>query len=105
VRYSCAAYAKPAADITWMLDGELLTNKPPFAISTTFQPSSQPKIRETLSYLTIENVSWTEDGKYSCLAKNVAGQERQDTELEIQRKVFYLVYSQRNITSNTEVGS
>ena len=86
MRYSCAAYAKPAADITWMLDGELLTNKPPFDISTDLRPSSQPKLRETLSYLTINNVSWTEGGKYSCVAKNVAGQERQDTELEIQRK-------------------
>lgn len=86
VRYSCAAYAKPAANITWMLDGELLINRPPFVISTLIQPSSQSKLGKTLSYLTINKVSWKEGGTYSCLAKNVAGQKRQETELEIQCK-------------------
>ena len=84
--YLCAAYAKPAASITWMLDGVRLTNKPPFAVSTVLQPSSQSKLGETLSYLTIKRVSWREGGTYSCLAENVAGQIRQDTELEIQCK-------------------
>lgn len=86
VHYSCAAYAKPAANITWTLDGELLINRPPFAISTLIQPSSQSKVGKTLSYLTMNEVSWKEGGTYSCLAKNVAGQKRQETELEIQCK-------------------
>lgn len=87
VSYACAAYAKPAANIMWMLDGELLKDKPPFAISSVLPPPSQSKkLRETLSYLTIKNVSWREAGAYSCLAYNVAGQTRQVTELEIQCK-------------------
>jgi len=100
VRYSCAAYAKPAANITWMLDGELLINRPPFAISTLIQPSSQSKLGKTLSYLTIKKVSWKEGGTYSCLAKNVAGQKRQETELEIQCKFVCKVYYQRNSALN-----
>ena len=95
VSYLCAAYAKPAASITWMLDGKRLTNKPPFAISTVLQPSSQSKLGKTLSHLTIKSVSWREGGTYYCLAENVAGQTIQDTELEIQCKcIFQSLFSE-----------
>ena len=88
VSYSCTAYAKPAAQITWMLEEKQLTNKSPFTISSVL-PSLQAKLWKTVSYLTIKNVSWREGGKYSCLAKNAAGQKRQDTELEIQCKCIW----------------
>ena len=87
--YSCTAYAKPAAQITWMLEEKQLTNKPPFTISSVVLPPLQSKLSKTVSYLTIKNVTWRESGKYSCLAKNAAGQKRQDTELEIQCKCIW----------------
>ncbi|KAL9964644.1 hypothetical protein ACROYT_G028318 [Oculina patagonica] len=85
VPYTCKAKAKPAANITWMLDGKPLTDKPPFDISSVITPPTQSnKLWETQSYLTIKNITWREGGTYSCLVFNVAGKTRQATELDIE---------------------
>jgi len=41
---------------------------------------------KTLSYLTINRVTWREDGNFSCLAYNDAGEKSLSTELEVRCK-------------------
>ena len=86
VSYSCIVEAKPAATIQWILNGQNLTNTPPYNISTSDAPIVNSKLLKTLSYLTVNKVTWRENGNFSCLAFNDAGQKSQTTELEVRCK-------------------
>jgi len=86
VSYSCITEAKPAATILWQLDGENLTETSHYNFSVSVAPISQSKLLKTLSYLTINRVTWREDGNFSCLAYNDAGEKSLSTELEVRCK-------------------
>ena len=84
VSYSCRTEAKPAATILWQLNGENLTETPPYNYSVSFAPILQSKLLKTLSYLTINRVTWRQHGNFSCLVYNDAGEKSQATELEVR---------------------
>jgi len=86
VSYSCMAEGKPAATILWQLNGQNLTETPPYNYSVTVTPVSQSKLLKTLANLTIDRVTWREYGNVSCLAYNDAGKRSQTTELEVRCK-------------------
>ena len=80
------AEGKPAATILWQLNGQNLTETPPYNYSVTVTPVSQSKLLKTLANLTIDRVTWREYGNVSCLAYNDAGKRSQTTELEVRCK-------------------
>ncbi|KAJ7323713.1 hypothetical protein OS493_031128 [Desmophyllum pertusum] len=84
--YSCTAQAKPAAAILWTLNGQNLTNTPPYNISVSFVPADNSKLFKSLAYLSVDKVTWRQNGTFSCLAVNNAGEKSQTTDLEIRRK-------------------
>ena len=87
VSYSCITEAKPAATVLWKLDGKNLTAETsPYNFSVSVAPISQSKLLRTLSNLTINRVSWRENGNFSCLAYNGAGERSLSTELEVHCK-------------------
>ena len=86
VSYSCTVEAKPAATIQWILNGQNLTYTAPYNISTFVSPIVNSKLLKTLSYLTVNKVTWRQRGNFSCLAFNVAGKKSQNTELEVRCK-------------------
>jgi len=86
VSYSCIAEAKPAATILWQLNGKNRTRTFPYNYSESFAPIPQSKLLKTLSYLTINRVTWRQHGNFSCLAYNDAGKKSQTTELEVRCK-------------------
>ena len=86
VSYSCITKAKPAATILWQLDKENLTETSPYNFSVSVAPIAQSKLLRTLAYLTINRVTWRQDGNFSCLAYNGAGEKSQTTELEVRCK-------------------
>lgn len=84
VSYRCIAKAKPAATILWQLDRENLTETSPYNYLVSVAPIEQSKLLKTLAYLTINRVTWRQDGNFSCLAYNDAGEKSQTTELEVR---------------------
>ena len=86
VNYGCTVQAKPAAHIVWTLNGRNLTNTPPYNISANFVPVPNSKLLSTLAYLNIDKVTWRQNGTFSCVAFNNAGQRSQTTELEVRCK-------------------
>ncbi|KAJ7348215.1 Neural cell adhesion molecule 1 [Desmophyllum pertusum] len=82
--YSCTAEAKPAAAILWTLNGQNLTNTPPYNISVSFVPADNSKLLKSLAYLSVDKVTWRQNGTFSCLAVNNAGEKSQTTELEVR---------------------
>ena len=87
VSYSCTVEAKPAATIQWILNGQNLTlGTPPYNISVSVAPIPSSKLLKTLAYLTVNRVTWRQNGSFSCLAFNDAGKKSQTTELEVRCK-------------------
>lgn len=87
VSYSCTVEAKPAATIQWILNGQNLTlGTPPYNISVSVAPIVNSKLLRTLAYLTVNRVTWRQNGSFSCLAFNDAGKKSQTTELEVRCK-------------------
>ena len=86
VSYSCTVEAKQAATIEWILNGQNLTNTPPYNISLSVAPIANYKFFKTLAYLGINKVTWRQNGNFSCLAFNDAGKKSQTTELEVRCK-------------------
>ncbi|KAJ7323708.1 Hemicentin 2 [Desmophyllum pertusum] len=70
--YSCTAQAKPIAAILWTLNGQNLTNTPPYNISVSFVPVENSKLLKSLAYLSVDKVTWRQNGTFSCLAVNNA---------------------------------
>ena len=88
VSYSCTVEAKPAATIQWILNGQNLTNTPPYNISVSVALIANSKLLKTLAYLTINKVTWRQHGNLSCLAFNDAGKKSQTTELDVLCKYW-----------------
>ena len=86
VSYSCITQAKPAATVLWKLNGKNLPEASPYNFSVSVAPIPQSKLLRTWSYLTIDRVSWRENGTFSCLAYNDAGEKSLSTELEVRCK-------------------
>ncbi|PFX11476.1 Hemicentin-2, partial [Stylophora pistillata] len=87
VNYACTVQAKPAAKVVWKLNGKNLTNPThPYNITTDFVPVPNSKLLRTLSYLTIDKVTWQQNGTFSCVAYNNAGQRSQTTVLEVRSR-------------------
>ena len=82
--YWCIVTAKPAASILWQLNGQNLTETPPYNYSVSVTPDSQSNQSKTLSYLHMNRVTRKQSGNFSCLAYNDAGKESQTTELEVR---------------------
>ena len=85
ISYSCRAEAKPAAEFQWVLNGQNLTNTPPYNI-TGVVSGPVNKLFTTVGYLTIKQLTWQQYGNFSCIAINAAGNVRQNTELEVRCK-------------------
>ncbi|CAH3167452.1 unnamed protein product [Pocillopora meandrina] len=83
VNYACTVQAKPYAQIVWKLGEKNLTGTP-YNITTEVAPVQNSKLLRTLSYLTIDKVTWQQNGTFSCVAFNSAGQRRQTTDLEVR---------------------
>jgi len=87
VSYSCTTEAKPAANVLWKFNGKNLTAETsPYNYSVSVAPISQSKLLRTRSYLTINRVTWRENGIFSCLAYNDAGERSLSAELEVRCK-------------------
>ncbi|XP_022808570.1 B-cell receptor CD22-like, partial [Stylophora pistillata] len=87
VNYACTVQAKPAAKVVWRLNGKNLTNPThPYNVTANFVPVPNSKLLRTLSYLTIDKVTWQQNGTFSCVAYNNAGQRSQTTFLEVRCK-------------------
>ena len=93
VNYACTVQAKPYAQIVWKLGEKNLTGTP-YNITTEVAPVQNSKLLRTLSYLTIDKVTWQQNGTFSCVAFNSAGQRRQTTDLEVHCK--YLIKMNRH---------
>ena len=83
--YTCTADAKPFAKIVWMLNGQNLTNTPPYKITQRIA-GPDAKLFKTFGSLNIKHLTWQQYGNFSCVAINDAGSVRQNTELEVRCK-------------------
>ena len=84
--YTCTAEAKPYAKIRWMLDGQILTNNPPYNITERTAGPAASKLFTTFGYLNIKHLTLQQYGNFSCVAINDAGFVKQNTELEVRCK-------------------
>ena len=86
IDYTCTAEAKPYASIRWMLNGQNLTNIPPYNITERIAGPAPSKLLTTFGYLNIKHLTWQQYGNFSCVAINDAGSVKQNTELEVRCK-------------------
>jgi len=67
---TCEGRAAPTPDITWMRNGEILTDDANVNITTNIVTDSQ---RNRVSTLTVSSFSMSDEGNYICNVSNTAG--------------------------------
>ena len=67
---TCEGRAAPTPDITWMRNGEILTDDANINIATNVVTDSQ---RNRVSTLTVSSFTMSDEGNYACNVSNTAG--------------------------------
>jgi len=67
---TCEGRAAPTPDITWMRNGEILTDDANINIATNVVTDSQ---RNRVSTLTVSSFTMSDEGNYTCNVSNTAG--------------------------------
>ena len=67
---TCEGRAAPTPDITWMKNGEILTDDANINITTSIVTDSQ---RNRVSTLTVSSFTMSDEGNYTCNVSNNAG--------------------------------